>query len=208
MSESENIPPSESPEALENDSEVLSPDTSVNKVNEGTCVSCGQTSARICSHCGQEFCAQHFCITHETATTREPVLDEDGTERRGQRVRLIGEGWPNALQLIKDLSDEELDVRIAELQKLKAWAVQTNDYSTISIAAHEFERDYRKHSRYVAAMKRREKLVQGSVKLGSKAHRASAKSSIPADVAALMKLGNLTYEQAVAMKTLLGKAKS
>jgi len=193
-----------------NDDTKFDPETTVNEVNRGVCTSCGQPSARICIHCGQDFCSQHFCITHETATQREPVLDEDGTEHRGQRVRLIGEGWPNALQLIKDLSDEELEVRIAELQKLKAWAVQTNDYSTISIAAHEFERDYRKHSRYVAAIKRREKLVQGSVKLNNKKHTvgASSKSSIAPDIAALMKLGNLTYEQAIAMKSLLGKAKA
>ena len=202
MSDSENLPPSED--------EALSDDTTVNKVNEGICISCGQPSARICTHCGQEFCSQHFCITHETSTQRESIVDDDGTEHRGERIRLIGEGWPNRLQLIKDLSDGELDVRISQLQRLLADAIRTGDYASISLAAHEFERDYRKHSRYVAAIKRREKLVQGSVRLGGKKHTIGAsatKSSIAPDIAAVMKLGNLSYEQAIAMKSLLGKAK-
>ncbi len=36
---------------------------------------------------------------------------------------------------------------------------------------------------------------------------ASAEQQIPSDIASLMKLGNLTYEQAVAMKAQLGKQK-
>jgi len=210
MSDSENIPPSEE-QAPETTSEA---DATVNLVNErsGVCISCDSPSIRICTHCGQEFCAQHYCISHEVASERVPIVDEDGTEHRGQRVRLIGEGWPNAIQFIKDLSDDELDARISGLQERLKKCIQETDYTQISLAAHEYDRDYRRHSRYVAAVKRREKLVQGSVRLGGKKHTvgasgASTKSSIPGDIAALMKLGNLSYEDAVKMKSLLGKAK-
>jgi hypothetical protein len=183
-------------------------EATANKVNDsfGPCTTCGELSVRICTHCGQEFCAQHFCLTHEMSTERVPVIDEDGTERRGERIRLIGEGWPNALQLLDDLTDEQLEERIVGLKKLLKQAIETADYAQISIAAHEFKLDYRKHSRYVAAMKRREKIQQGAIRLNDKKHRVDAKGQqIPSDIAALMKLGNLTFEQAVAMKALLGK---
>ncbi len=186
-------------------------DATVNKLNDSValCVTCGAVSVRICTHCGQEFCSRHFCINHEMSTERVPIVDEDGTEHRGERVRLIGEGWPNAIQFIKDLSDEELDARIAGLQARLKKCIQETDYTQISLAAHEYDRDYRRHSRYIAAMKRREKIQQGSVRLNNKKHRMDASSTkgIPSDIAALMKLGNLSLEDAVKMKAILGKAK-
>jgi hypothetical protein len=182
-------------------------DATVNFVNN-ICISCDRPAIRICTHCGQEYCAQHYCITHEMSSERVPLTDEDGTEHRGYRIRLIGEGWPNHLLLIKDLNDSELDARISDLQKTLTQVIRTQDYTQISLAAHEYERDYRRHSRYVAAIKRREKIQQGSVRLNNKKHRVDVKqSSIPADIAALMKLGSLSYEQAIAMKAMLGKAK-
>jgi len=184
-------------------------DATVNFSNEnvsGVCITCGRVSLRICTHCGQEYCAQHYCITHEMSTERVAIIDDDGTEHRGQRVKLIGEGWPNHLLLIKDLSDEELDFRIGDLQKALQQAIRTQDYTQISLAAHEYEKGYRQHSRYVAAMKRREKLQQGTLRLNNKKHRmTSAGVSIPPDIAALMKIGNMSYEDAVKMKALLGK---
>ncbi len=206
MSTEDGLPSAEDLDAFAAEQELAEATVNVIKV----CVNCGQTAVRICTHCGQEFCASHFCITHEMGTERVPIVDEDGTEHRGQRVRLIGEGWPNHLLLIKDLGDDELDARIRELQGLLTQAIRTQDYTQISLAAHEYEKGYRQHSRYVAAIKRREKIQQGSVRLNNKKHRMDAsgtKVAIPGDIAALMKLGNLSYEQAVAMKAMLGKAK-
>ena len=201
---SDNLPSADDLDAFAEEQRIA--DATVNKIN--VCINCGAPSERICTHCGQEFCGQHFCITHEMGTERVPIVDEDGTEHRGQRVRLIGEGWPNHLLLIKDLNDTELDARITELQAMLTQAIRTQDYTQISLAAHEYEKDYRRHSRYVAAMKRREKLTQGSVRLNNKKHRMDAngaKVAIPPDIAALMKLGNLSYEQAVQVKAVLGK---
>lgn len=183
--------------------------TSVNDSLQGLCITCGHPSLRICLHCGQEYCALHFCITHEMSTDRVSVVDEDGTGHHGQRIRLIGEGWPNHLLLIKDLQDEELDARVADLQKALTLAIRTQDYTQISLAAHEYERDYRKHSRYVAAMKRREKIQQGTLRLNNKKHRIDAsgtKQAISADIASLMKFANISYEDAVRVKASLGKA--
>ena len=206
MSTEDGLPSAEDLDAFAEEQRLA--EASVNVVN--VCVNCGTTAVRICTHCGQEFCSQHFCITHEMGTERVPIVDEDGTEHRGQRVRLIGEGWPNAIQFIKDLSDEELDVRIAGLQQRLKECIRNTDYTQISLAAHEYDRDYRQHSRYVAAIKRREKIQQGTVRLNNKKHRmdaSGAKVVIPGDIVALMKLGNLSYEDAVKMKAILGKAK-
>jgi len=183
------------------------PETIVTKVNEGKCATCAEPASRICTHCGQYFCTKHYCVSHEVSTASDPLIDDEGVEHKGRRIRLIGEGWPNALLLIKDLSDAELDIRIKQLQDLLQQAVRTADYAQICIAHLEFQRDYKAHSRYVAAMKRREKLEQGSIRLNNKKHRidaSGAKVAIPSDIAALMKLGNLTFDQAVAMKALLG----
>jgi hypothetical protein len=147
--------------------------------------------------------------SEEFRTTSEPLVDDEGVTHEGRHIRLIGEGWPNALRVIKDMTDAELESQVGGLQELLKDAIKTADYARISIAAREYELDYRKHSRYVAAMKRREKLVQGSIRLSGKKHRMDAsgqKVAIPADVQALMSLG-LTYDQAVAMKSVLGAAK-
>jgi hypothetical protein len=191
-------------------SAVLSDDATVTKVNDSVAYpnshlcSCGTPrlpDAPFCQHCGQEF-------TQGFETKREPILDEDGTEHKGHRIRLIGEGWPNELFRISDpsVTDEVLEAQIKGLQQLLQRAIQTQDYCQISIAAREFELGYRKHSRYVAAVRRREKLTtQGAIRLNQKAYKKGAVTSVPADIAALMKLGNLTYEQAVALKACLGK---
>src|SRR6266849_384974 len=177
-------------------------DATVNLVNGSVCTICGDASTSICSKCGQDFCDKHYCLVHGSLPTqREALTDEDGTKHQGRRIRLIGEGWPNSLRMIKDMSDEELEGQIAGLQKLLQDAIKTADYSRISISAREYELDYRKHSRYVAAIKRREKLTQGSVRLNSKKHLVSAsRRAIPPDIASLMKAFNITYEVAMTLK--------
>lgn len=188
-------------------SDELPNDTSVNNVNEEipqrsdpTLCSCGaprQASQTFCYHCGQDF-------NNVLLTSREPIIDEDGTTHNGRRVRLIGEGWPNELRAIKDCSDEELEQQIAGLQKLLARAIQTQDYAQISIAAREFELGYRKHSRYVHAMRRREKIEQGAIRLNAKAHRVGKTLTMEETLA--KQLG-IPIEQAKALKILLDAQK-
>lgn len=182
-------------------------DTSVNNVNEEVQVrtepqlcSCGaprQASQTFCYHCGQDF-------NNVLESKREPITDEDGTTHNGSRVRLIGEGWPNELRAIKDCSDEELETQIGGLQKLLARAIQTQDYAQISIAAREFELGYRKHSRYVHAMRRREKIEQGAIRLNAKAHRVGKTATMEETLA--KQLG-ITLNEAKALKILLDAQK-
>jgi hypothetical protein len=192
-------------------------DATANKVNDSVpptkdpmpetkCIICGSLAERICTQCGQDFCPKHFCPVHELATQTEPLTEEDGTTHQGRRIRLIGEGWPNSLRMIKDYTDEELEGQIAGLQKLLQDAVKTADYARISIAAREYERDYRQHSRYVKAMKRREKIEQGSIKLNSKSHKMSSPAKPLSMVETLAKQMNISLEQATALLGVLGKA--
>jgi hypothetical protein len=108
--------------------------------------------------------------------------------------------------MIKDYSDDELDAQIGGLQKLLQDAVKTADYARISIAAREYERDYRQHSRYVKAMKRREKIEQGAVRLNSKSHKMSTSVKPQSMAETLAKQMNISLEQATALLGVLGKA--
>jgi hypothetical protein len=206
----EGLPSAEDLDAVAQELQIQA-DTTVTKVNNSICASCGKPATEFCQRCGQDFCSEHRCIMHseEFRTTNEPLVDDEGVTHEGRHIRLIGEGWPNSLRVIKDMTDEDLVRQVGGLQELLKDAIRTADYARISISAREYELDYRKHSRYVAAMKRREKIQQGSVRLGGKKHRmdaSGAKVAIPADVQALMSLG-LSYDQAVAMKSVLGATK-
>lgn len=201
-------------------------DKTVNEVNDSEvklakCFVCEVVASNFCRHCGQDFCEVHKskyqsnlcckCLTDENLQIQdEPLIDDDGSRHEGRRIRLIGEGWPNSLRLIKDTSDDDLKEQIKGLQNLLQGAVKTADYARISIAAREYELDYREHSRYVAAIRRREKIIQGTIRLNKKTHRIDAqgqKQQIPADVTALMKAFGLDYEKAVALRSVLTATK-
>jgi hypothetical protein len=140
-------------------------------------------------------------------TESEPLVDDEGVTHQGRRIRLIGEGWPNELRMIKDLSDEELKEQVKSLQTLLEDCVRTGDYARIGIAHREYELGYRANSRYVAAIKRREKLVQGAIRLNSKRYRKDA-VQIPPDILALMKAFNLSQELAEQLKIVIGAKKA
>ncbi len=182
-------------------------DPPINPVADTKCVICGSVAERICTQCGQDFCPKHFCPVHELATQSEPLIEEDGTTHQGRRIRLIGEGWPNSLRMIKDYSDEELDSQIGGLQKLLQDAIKTADYARISISAREYERDYRQHSRYVKAMKRREKIEQGAVRLNSKSHRVATTAKPLSMAETFAKQMNISIEQAIVVLAALGVQK-
>jgi hypothetical protein len=185
--------------------EVPPVENTVNKRNN-ICAKCGQPASLFCPKCGQDFCQDHRCIMHsqEFATESTPLpADDEGIVHHGRQIRLIGEGWPNSLRMIREMTDDELRGQIKGLQDLLTDAIRTADYARISIAAREFEVDYREHSRYVAAMKRREVLEQGTVRLNSKKYKKGA-PALPPDIAALMKAFGLSEAQATQLKATLG----
>jgi len=182
----------------------------VNVVNSSVCsyAQCGKPATRICPECGQDFCEAHQCLVHSKTldTQRESIVDEDGvTKRNSARIRLIGEGWPDRLRMVDDMTDDELTQHLKQMQEILAEATRLGDYARISIAHDEYVLGYREHSRYVAAVKRREKRAaqtQGILNLGK-----NKVGHIPADLASLMKAYSLSLEEAKAMKILLGGAK-
>lgn len=199
------LPSAEDLDAVAQEQAVV--DATINTVNGNLCCICSEPATKMCTQCGQDYCANHSCLMHEALPTQvEALVDEEGSEHRGRRIRLIGEGWPNSLRMIKDMDDTELETQIAGLQTLLQDAIKTADYARISISAREYELDYRKHSRYVAAIKRREKIQQGSVRLNSKRHKIGADAGIPADLLALMKAFNIDRKQAEQLKLVLGAA--
>lgn len=179
------------------------------------CRYCTEASVDFCKHCGQEFCVNHrsrynslvcmSCVSDTNLTVEsQPLAEEDGTTHKGRRLKLIGEGWPNSVQMLKNLTDEELDAHIGELTLQLKEAQISLDYSKILLAAAEFQKEHTKWSRAIAAKKRREKIEQGSIRLNNKSVRASGPKSVDSAVA-LAKTLNCTVDEARAVMTMLGK---
>lgn len=206
---SDGLPSEEDLDALAEEQRVV--EATAYKVNnsEGKCISCGLPATRICSHCGQEYCSQHVCITHEIQVNEEPLTDEDGTTHQGRRVRLIGEGWPTSLEMIRSLNDEQLEHKISEWQALLKEAVKTGEFFRITVAAAEFEKESRYRSKVRKLQRRREELEkQGPLRLNSKTHRVNAKAATPLSMAeSLAKQMNISLDQARALLIVLGAQK-
>lgn len=195
------------------------PEETVNKVNSSVCARCGEAAVSFCLSCGQDFCARHRCLTHAYSrgfdVADDPLVDDEGTTRHGRRIRLIGEGWPDHIRMVNSMTDEALLEQIQGLQQLLKDAIAAQDFARICLAHAEFELEYRRHSRYVQAMQRREKIEQGAVRLGKQrrvktspqVQLAPDGKPIPTEIASLMTAFNINYQQACAMKILLGGAK-
>lgn len=178
-----------------------------------SCKECGEPAVDFCKHCGQEYCLSHRskyqpalchnCVSDSNLTIETaPITDPDGTEHKGRQFRLIGEGWPRAVQKLHDLSDVELEDYIVELTTRLKEAQAKLDYTKILLAAAEFEKSHNEWSRSIAARKRREKLEQGAVKLNKKKFKMAAKADPDLKMAELLGITLPQYQQ---LKTMLGK---
>jgi hypothetical protein len=144
------------------------------------------------------------------SSQREPIVDEDGTQHKGERIRLIGEGWPNQLSTIEAMSDEQIVEFITVHQQRLKQAMETATYEQISVAHASYVLGARQHSRYVKAMRHRQKhdaAKQGILNLGKKKLRTSSGQTIPSDIASLMHNLGISYEVAVATKSVLSASK-
>jgi hypothetical protein len=203
---------------------VSPPDVSVTKVNnkEGQCFRCDQTSINFCRHCGQEFCSEHkskystgicmLCIAPDNLGIEfEALVDEEiGADGKthvhhGRRIKLIGEGWPSSMQMIETMTDEGLEIFIAERQRLLKEAVALSEYHRITLAAAEFKKEYNKRSKIAKLRRRREELLQGSVRLDGKSVQIGSKSRGKTPDEKLAASLGLTMQQFAAFKKLVSK---
>jgi hypothetical protein len=213
------FPPTEAPQAV--------PETNVNKANNnepGKCFRCETASINFCRHCGQEFCAEHesrysngicyLCIASdnlglEYVDIEDEEPDENGImhKHRGRRIKLIGEGWPNAMQMIDTLNDEGLEVFIAERKRLLDEAVKLGEYHRITLAKAEFKKEYNRRSKIEKLRRRREELIQqGSLRFGGKVVNMSPKRQKTEDEKMAAQFG-ISLKEWMAVKVLLKAAK-
>lgn len=203
---------------------ISPPDVSVTKVNnkEGQCFRCDQMSINFCRHCGQEFCSEHkskysvgicmLCIAPDNLGIEfTDIVDEelgaDGKTHthRGRRIKLIGEGWPNAMQMIESMSDEGLEIFIAERRRLLDEAIKLGEYHRITLAAAEFKKEYNRKSKIEKLRRRRDNLIQqGTLRVDGKSVTGIKAKGLTSDEKLAKSLG-LTMQQFQAFKKLVGK---
>jgi hypothetical protein len=182
------------------------------------CSECDSPSIDFCKHCGQEFCIDHRskynpllchnCVNDSNLKLEVgSITDSDGTEHRGRQFKLIGEGWPRAVQKIHDLNEQELEAYITELKERLKEAQAKLDYTRILLAAAEYEKSHNEWSRSVAARKRRERIEQGAVNLNKKKFKMGPTAADKKEEMLAASLG-ITVEQFKQLKIALAGKKN
>ena len=144
------------------------------------CFLCDTPPKSMCRHCGQDFCDSHSsryddrfcsnCIGDENTKFEDlPLIDDEGVTHQGRQIRLIGEGWPHALEMLSALSDEELELKIIQWKSLLKHALLTGEFYRITVSAAEFEKEERHDSKRRKLEYRREELRQGTLRVNAKA---------------------------------------
>lgn len=211
MPELPDDPQSRYDESLKQPFEGVDVDSATEPSATSHCFLCLSQVLKLCIHCGQDFCSDHAskydtrlccrCISDSNLSTESsPLEEDDGTTRQGRHIRLIGEGWPNTLELIQSLSDEDLELKIAELKQRVKQAEISLDYSRITLASAEFEKGDRYHNKLRRLRSIRMKATaQGAVRLNAKTHR------VVSEAEKLAKTLGLSLEDAQRVMRTLGK---
>jgi hypothetical protein len=210
------------------------PEPIVNNVNDSVhvvkCFRCGSIeSLTLCRHCGNEFCSNHrskysdqycyLCIAPDNLGLEflplesEEIDEETGNTvtHHGRRIKLIGEGWPNAMQMVNSFPDTEegqkgLEIFIAERQRLLQEAIKTTEYHRITLSHAEFTKEYRRYSKAAKLQRRYSEIRQGVVRLSGKRHDVGAKArKQESEDEKLMKHYGINAEQLKALKKVLNK---
>ena len=193
-------------------------DQTITKSNINVCFKCDKEATSFCRHCGQDFCEDHKsryyrglcseCIGNDNSRLEaEPLVDDEGVTRTGRRIRLIGEGWPAHMEMIRQLTDEGLEVKLKEWQSLLQESIRTTDYSRIMVCALEFEKEDRFKSKVRKLSKRREELKQGAVRLNGKKTRVKGEQKPKDPVEVLMGKMGVSREIAEKLWMALGGKK-
>ena len=177
------------------------------------CFACDSFIVGFCRHCGQDFCEKHRsqrdsrfcseCIGENALQMQdEPLVDDEGVTHQGRHIKLIGEGWPASMEMIRTLNDLQLEAKITEWKKLLAEAIKTSEYFRITVCAAEFEKEDRYRSKVRKLQKRCEELQQGAIRLNNQKTRVKAPKDPAEALAATM---GITVEQARLVMKTLGK---
>jgi hypothetical protein len=185
-----------------------------------SCRFCSDLAIDFCKKCGQEFCSAHkskynprLCVNCVSDATlqldSEPLIDDDGSEHKGRHLKLIGEGWPNSIAALRDMSEEELEAHIAELSLRVKKAQLTLDYSQILKSAAEFDLADRQQNKIRKLRERRTTIEKGALRLngasttGNAAKQAQRRKNDPIQL--LMSTMGIDYETAKKLSAALGK---
>jgi hypothetical protein len=173
---------------------------------------CIDTPMAMCKHCGQEYCHKHAsrydshfcsnCVGDENTSFEEhPLIDDEGVEHKGRKIRLIGEGWPRELEMIQALTDDELVIKIDEWERQLKLAMIKQEFWRISVSAAKYEKEERGHNKRRKLESRREELKQGSMRVNGQLFKSK-----PDDASAkLSKTLGISVEKARAVLELIKK---
>ena len=204
LEEDAGVPPTPSVEVPE---ETITSSNSSNPVVK--CSRCNEPSAGFCRECGQDFCKTHRCLEHGFEIAEEPLVDDDGVEHKGRRIKLIGEGWPDIRSYLDTMSEEGLIQQIADWQRQLKDAIAKQDLCRILISVGESVKS--DHSRKRRAKQLKELASQpSSPTRKAKPHAAPQRlgpdgNPIPQAVLSLMDGFNLDYATAVSLHAVLSK---
>lgn len=103
-----------------------------------------------CSKCQRPYCPDHTspldttlcseCVSlANTFAHSAPLIDEEGTEKKGRQILLSGEAWMRSRDLIANMTDIELEAKIRSYQEAVHEAELVLDYRRIMLgqAHHE-----------------------------------------------------------------------
>ena len=196
-------------------------ETKLNNI-PGQCFKCDQFSINFCRHCGQEFCAEHkskysngiccLCVASDNLGLEyveiiDEAPDDEGLihTHRGRRIKLIGEGWPNAMQLINTLTEEGLVIFLEERKRLLQEATQTTEYYRITVSFAEFRLGYLRKSKRAKLEKRLGEIKkQGTIRVGNRKVNLSTAGMKAQEAKQAAALG-LTPQQWTSLKKMVSK---
>jgi hypothetical protein len=119
---------------------------------EGTCHICSAETDLLCPKCEQYYCIKcasffnkRLCLSCGPNTSlgievTEGIPDVDGEVHHGRRFKLIGEGWPDQIEKISELSDADLEAKLDFFKMALKEVVRVRDTMLITLSAMENER--------------------------------------------------------------------
>jgi hypothetical protein len=119
---------------------------------EGACHICSAGTDLLCPKCERYYCAKcaslfnkKLCLDCGPNTSlglevTDGIPDVDGEVHHGRTFKLIGEGWPDQIEKISELSDAELEAKLDFFKRVLKEVVRVRDTMLITLSAMENER--------------------------------------------------------------------